>query len=183
MTKIGKDTASLHSDWVELLVGVGLMGLIPFVAALAGTWWYLVKSVGDKSLTPAHRQMILEAVGVLAVITIHSIFNDELTWHAPLLFMVTLGCAELLRRRQKSTIKIGIPRLSSRQNLSEAASTAATNRDRRCLTDSVTILTHVLEPSALRSPWSLSDDDSINLTVTDNAPKSPQKVKLQGTGQ
>jgi O-antigen ligase len=109
MTKIGKDTASLHSDWVELLVGVGLMGLIPFVIALFGTWWYLVKSVGDKSLTPAHRQMILEAVAVLAVITIHSIFNDELTWHAPLLFMVTLGCAELLRRRQKATIRIRSP--------------------------------------------------------------------------
>lgn len=109
MTKIGKDTASLHSDWVELLVGVGLMGLIPFVIALFGTWWYLVKSVGDKTLTPAHRQMVLEAIAVLAVITIHSIFNDELTWHAPLLFMVTLGCAELLRRRQKATIRIRSP--------------------------------------------------------------------------
>jgi hypothetical protein len=53
--------------------------------------------------------MVLEAVGVLSVITIHSIFNDELTWHAPLLFMVTLGCAELLRRRQKATIKIRSP--------------------------------------------------------------------------
>jgi O-antigen ligase len=108
MTKIGKDTASLHSDWVELLVGVGLMGLIPFVLALSGTWWYLVKSVKDKSLTPEHRQMVLEAVAVLAVITIHSIFNDELTWHAPLLFMSVLGCAELLRRR-KNAVKIRSP--------------------------------------------------------------------------
>ena len=109
MTKIGKDTASLHSDWVELLVGVGLMGLIPFVLALSGTWWYLVKSVYDKTLTPEHRQMVLEAVAVLAVITIHSIFNDELTWHAPLLFMSVLGCAELLRRRKKGVIKIRSP--------------------------------------------------------------------------
>ncbi len=109
MTKIGKDTASLHSDWVELLVGVGLMGLIPFVLALFGTWWHLVRSVTDKSLTPAHRQMVLEAVAVLSVITIHSIFNDELTWHAPLLFMVVLGCAELLRRRKKAVVKIRSP--------------------------------------------------------------------------
>jgi hypothetical protein len=85
------------------------MGLIPFVMALFGTWWYLVKSVSDKTLTPEHRQMVLEAVGVLAVITIHSIFNDELTWHAPLLFMSVLGCAELLRRRKKGIIKIRSP--------------------------------------------------------------------------
>ena len=85
--------------------------------------------------------MILEAVAVLAVITIHSIFNDELTWHAPLLFMVTLGCAELLRRRQKATIRIRSPfGLWSRQTVRRfLAFTATTNRIRRCLTDFVTI--------------------------------------------
>jgi len=104
MTKLGKDTASLHSDWVELLVGVGLLGLIPFVLALGGAWWHLVRSSYDKSLEPAQRQLVLEAVGVLGVITIHSIFNDELTWHAPLLFLVVLGCAEMLRRRRQAVM-------------------------------------------------------------------------------
>ena len=38
MTKIGKDTASLHSDWVELLVGGNLMGLVSLCLEHGGTW-------------------------------------------------------------------------------------------------------------------------------------------------
>jgi hypothetical protein len=103
MTKLGTDTATLHSDWIELLVGVGLAGLIPFVTALGGTWWYLIRGVRDRTLSPQGRQMAYEAVGVLAVITVHSFFNVELIWHVPLLLFVLVGYAELLRRR---TVKV-----------------------------------------------------------------------------
>jgi O-antigen ligase len=105
MTKLGIDTATLHSDWVELLVGVGLLGFIPFVTALLGTWWVLLRSIYDYSFTVQERQMALEAAGVLAVITVHSFFNDELTWHAPLLLLVILGYAEMLRRRRKGRVR------------------------------------------------------------------------------
>jgi hypothetical protein len=37
---------------------------------------------------------------VLSVITVHSFFNDELIWHAPLYFLIVLGYAELLRRHR-----------------------------------------------------------------------------------
>lgn len=100
MTKLGADTASLHSDWIELLVGVGLLGLIPFLVALLGTWWFLIRGVYNQSLGAQGRQMAFEGLGVLAVITVHSFFNVELTWHVPLLLFVLLGYAELLRRQR-----------------------------------------------------------------------------------
>jgi O-antigen ligase len=102
MTKLHIDTGTLHSDWIEMLVGIGIMGLVPFAIALFRTWWYVLRSVRDTTLSLADRQMSLEAVGVLSVIFIHSFFNDELTWHAPLLFLAILGYAEMLRRRQKA---------------------------------------------------------------------------------
>ncbi|HWY54550.1 MAG TPA: O-antigen ligase family protein [Terriglobales bacterium] len=108
MTKLGTDTATLHSDWIELLVGVGLAGLIPFVAALGGTWWYLIRGVRDRALSPHGRQMAYEAVGVLAVITVHSFFNVELVWHVPLLLFVLVGYAELLRRRRVRVPRAGL---------------------------------------------------------------------------
>jgi O-antigen ligase len=100
MTKLGSSLASLHSDWIEVLVGVGLLGLIPFLLVVLGTWRFLIQGVYDRSLDPHGRQMALEAVGVMSVITVHSIFNVELIWHVPLLLLVLLGYAEMLRRRK-----------------------------------------------------------------------------------
>jgi len=42
---------------------------------------------------------------VLGVVTIHSFFNTELCWHAPVLFLVVLGYAELLRQRRKTRVQ------------------------------------------------------------------------------
>jgi hypothetical protein len=104
MSKMGVDPASLHSDWVELLVGTGLAGLIPFLLVIFGTWWFLFRGIYDKSLDPRGRQLALEGIGVLAVITVHSFFNVELIWHVPLLLFVLMGYAEVLRRRRKNVM-------------------------------------------------------------------------------
>jgi len=104
MSKMGVDPASLHSDWVELLVGTGLAGLIPFLLVIFGTWWFLFRGIYDKSLDPRGRQLALEGIGVMAVITVHSFFNVELIWHVPLLLFVLMGYAEVLRRRRKNVM-------------------------------------------------------------------------------
>jgi O-Antigen ligase len=114
MTKLGIDPGSLHSDWVELLVGVGLMGLIPFCCALFGTWYFLIRGSYDRSLDLRGRQMAYEAVGVIAVITVHSFFNVELIWHVPLFLFVLLGYAEMLRRRNKMVAPRPLPPLFAR---------------------------------------------------------------------
>ncbi|MGD0512760.1 MAG: O-antigen ligase family protein [Terriglobales bacterium] len=114
MTKLGIDPTSLHSDWVELLVGVGLMGLIPFCCALIGTWYFLIRGVYDRTLDSRGRQMAYEAAGVVAVITVHSFFNVELIWHVPLFLFVLLGYAEMLRRRGKVVPPRPLPPLFTR---------------------------------------------------------------------
>ena len=114
MTKLGIDTSTLHSDWIELLVGVGLSGLIPFCIALFGTWYCLIRGVYNPTLDPRGRQMAYEGVGVLAVITVHSFFNVELIWHVPLLLFVLLGYAEMLRRRNKVVAPKPLPPLFAR---------------------------------------------------------------------
>ncbi len=100
--KLGLDMGSLHSDYIETMVGTGLMGLLPLLAALIGTWWLLVRFVRDRSLTSFERQLAYESIGVLGVVTLHSFFNVEIVWQAPLAFLVVLGYAEFLRRKQKA---------------------------------------------------------------------------------
>jgi len=100
--KLGLDMGSLHSDYIETMVGTGLWGLVPLLAALIGTWWLLVRFVRDRSLTSLERQLAYESIGVLGVVTLHSFFNVEIVWQAPLAFLTVLGYAEFLRRKQKA---------------------------------------------------------------------------------
>lgn len=102
--KLGLDMGSLHSDYIETMVGTGLWGLIPLLAALIGTWWLLVRFVRDRSLTRLERQLAYESIGVLGVITLHSFFNVEIVWQAPLAFLAVLGYAEFLRRKYKYSV-------------------------------------------------------------------------------
>jgi exopolysaccharide production protein ExoQ len=106
MTQIGWDATTLHSDWMELLVGIGLLGLVPFAIALLGTCWFLLQSVGKSFLNAEERQLAYEAAALLAVMVVHSVFNTELSFHAPLAYFAVLGSAELLRRCKNSTAAI-----------------------------------------------------------------------------
>lgn len=100
MKSLNVNSGSTHSDYIELLVGTGLVGLVLFSAAIIWTWRLLIGFVRDQSCSPLERQLALEAFGVMAVLTVHSFFNVELIWHAPLFFLVVLGYAEFLRRKR-----------------------------------------------------------------------------------
>jgi hypothetical protein len=120
LSKMGfGDTPQLHSDYLETLVGTSFWGLIPLLLSLFGTWWLLIRYVRSPSLQPFERQLALEAIGVLGVITVRSFVNVELIWHAPQFFLAVLGYAELLRRRAKAN------RLAVSPRFSEANSYAA----------------------------------------------------------
>lgn len=100
------DVSGVHSDWVEILIGTGLWGFIPALLALLGTWWQLARSFRDSFLTSRERQLTIEAIGALGVISIRSIFSSDLFWHFPMVFLAVLGYAQFLRigQRHKSTV-------------------------------------------------------------------------------
>jgi O-antigen ligase len=100
LEKLGFNAGSTHSDYIELLVGSGIPGLVLFAIPLAGAWLLLFRYLRDLSFSSTERQLCLESLGVLSVITVHSFFNVELTWHSPMFFLVVVGYAEFLRRRK-----------------------------------------------------------------------------------
>jgi hypothetical protein len=89
----------LHSDWLEVLVGTSIWGLTPFVISLIWIWMILITYFRRRRLEPIDRQLTIEMIGVMTVITIHSFVNVEMTWHHPTLFLIILGWAEFMRRK------------------------------------------------------------------------------------
>lgn len=100
LTTVG--APQLHSDWLEVIVGTSIWGLAPFVIALVWIWAILIRYYRGYWLSAEDRQLTLEMIGVMAVITIHSFVNVEMTWHHPTLFLMILGWAEFMRRRLKA---------------------------------------------------------------------------------
>ena len=101
LTTLNSDLTYLHNDWVEIAVGTSFWGVITFLAALLGTWWFLFKYVHDSRLCLSERQLAIEAIGLVALLSVHSFFNNDLSYHPPLMFLAVLGYAELLRRKAK----------------------------------------------------------------------------------
>ena len=103
-------TSTMHSDYLEILVGTSFWGMIPFLVALLGTWWLLLRYVRDSSSDPQQRQLAFEAVAILGLLTFRSVFMTMLTWHPPLHFLAILGYVEFLRRRQNAWAPVTLAR-------------------------------------------------------------------------
>ena len=102
LAKLGhKMTASMHSDWLEIIVGTGIWGIIPILIVMIWTWWVLLRFIRDPHLHGLDADLCLEAIAVLSVLTIRMFFMTELSWHAPLSFFVPIGYAEYIRRRAR----------------------------------------------------------------------------------
>lgn len=107
--KLGVGTASMmHSDWIEVVIGTSFWGLIPFAAALILTWWYLFRCIRSPVFTPEQRQLAVELFALLGMLTLHSFFNDELSWHCPLLYFAILGYAEFIRTYPHIVLRPGV---------------------------------------------------------------------------
>jgi len=106
------ETSTLHSDYLDVLVGTGIWGMIPFIVALVGTWWLLLRYVRDSSFNPQARQLAYECLAVFALLTFRSVFMTMLTWHPPLHFLAILGYSEYSRRRRMATIQLDARRFS-----------------------------------------------------------------------
>jgi O-antigen ligase len=100
LAKLGEsDTPTIHNSFLEVVCGVGILGLIPVLVALLGTWWVLIRSLRSSSLESFERGIAVEALGVLGVVSVRSLFTTHLILHPSLQFLVVLGYAEFLRRQ------------------------------------------------------------------------------------
>jgi O-antigen ligase len=95
------NASSTHSDYIELLVGTGVFGTVLFCVAVVWTLVALFRYWRDQSLTRQERQISMECYCVMQLLFIHSFFNVEMTWHAPMFFLVCVGWAEFIRRKKK----------------------------------------------------------------------------------
>lgn len=100
--KLGVGAAAMmHSDWIEVLIGTSFWGIIPFAAALIMAWYYLFRCMRSDIYRPEERQLALELFALLGMLTLHSFFNDELSWHCPVLYFSILAYAEYIRTYPK----------------------------------------------------------------------------------
>ena len=100
LNAMGVQGETLHSDYMETILGTGFYGLTPLLLSLAGTWWFLLKAVRNPMLTADERQLAFEAIGVLGVLTVRTVFMDIMILHPAQHYFIILGLAEYYRRRQ-----------------------------------------------------------------------------------
>lgn len=105
--------SSTLNAYVEVLVGTGIWGLIPLLVALLGASWLLIRTISGSLFSLIERQLAVEAVGVLSVITTRSFFTINLVWHHSLIFLVLVGYAEFLRRSRKHGASVASSHLLS----------------------------------------------------------------------
>ena len=96
----------LHSDWLEVIVGTSIWGLTPFLITVVWIWVTLLRNYRGNRISAGDKQLTLEMIGVMTMLTIHSFVNVEMTWHHPTLFLMILGWAEFMRRHLKAQQRV-----------------------------------------------------------------------------
>jgi hypothetical protein len=103
LAQIGRtQTATIHSDWVEIIVGTGIWGVVPVLGVLVASYWYLVKYTVSSKVSLFDRQLAYEGMAVLGVITMRMFFMTDFSLHPPLHVFTAIGAAEFLRRKMKN---------------------------------------------------------------------------------
>jgi hypothetical protein len=118
-------TASVHNTYLEVLLGTGMLGLVPLVLALSGIWIVLLRALRSNPQTSLEWQLALETLGVLSITTFRSFFASTFIWHPDLYFMLILTYTEFLNRGQRAKAcrnsQHARPRLNCREVLLPAA--------------------------------------------------------------
>jgi hypothetical protein len=105
LAKIGfTQTATIHSDWVEIIVGMGAWGVIPAVLILGTAWFILVRCTISSKYAMEDRQLAYEGMAILTVVSVRMFFMTDLSLHPPCHFFVALGAAEFLRRKYQKKV-------------------------------------------------------------------------------
>jgi len=98
----------IHNSFMHALIQTGILGVIPFVAALLLAWVLLAKAVRNLKLLPTvHKHLAIQAAGMLAFFSVRAItestgafFGVDWLLLAPLLFYLHLLNRHLSQRSQ-----------------------------------------------------------------------------------
>lgn len=106
LTELGKnfsasEWSSILNTWLEIMIGVGLLGLLFVAAAFIRTWINLLWSAFSSDTASLTHCLAVESIGILALISVRSMFTTEIFWHPPLTFFLVMGYGEFLYRRRK----------------------------------------------------------------------------------
>jgi O-antigen ligase/polysaccharide polymerase Wzy-like membrane protein len=91
--------AELLNTYLDVLVGTGVIGLIPVVIVVFGGTLLLWRAARSPALAMFDRQLAVEILAVLAIELCRSFFADRLITHTGFLMAGLFGYAEFLRRR------------------------------------------------------------------------------------
>jgi len=100
--KYGYMMSSLHSDWVETLIGTGILGFSFLLICLIAVWWTILRASNLKN--PLCNQLRLEVLGILTLLTFRSIFSVPFTWHSAIPWRLVIGFAQFLEYQKESKL-------------------------------------------------------------------------------
>jgi len=98
-------TSTIHNTYLDALIGTGLIGLLPLMAALIWTWVHLARLLIGRTLAVSERHLGIEAMALLAMMTVRSFFTSNFIYHAPLDFFLVIGFVEFHRHRISSRVR------------------------------------------------------------------------------
>jgi O-antigen ligase len=98
------EASSIHNAWLEILLGVGLIGFLPFLATFVGSWVSVLRPLDRSDASAVARELRVETIALFVLICFRSIFSVEFTWHPPLTFFLVLVSAELQRRAYRAAV-------------------------------------------------------------------------------
>ncbi|MGI9534367.1 MAG: O-antigen ligase family protein [Thermodesulfobacteriota bacterium] len=91
--------SSILNTWLEIILGVGIIGGILVGAAFVRTWINLLRVAFMTKSGSLINILAIESIGILALLSVRSIFTTVIIWHPPVKFFLLLGYSEFLSRR------------------------------------------------------------------------------------
>lgn len=95
------ETSGIHNDYLEILLGTGVVGLSLVIVVLASVWSSVLRASQRPARSRRERAVSVEALAVLTLLMIRSIFSSPLFWHPPLPFLLIVGYAETVRQKER----------------------------------------------------------------------------------
>jgi O-antigen ligase len=110
------DLSSVHNDYLEILLGTGLVGLTLVATAITGAGYKVFGASHKPAQSRLEQGVTVEALAVFTLVIIRSMFSTPLFWHPPLPFLLIVGYCELVRRRH-AQYSFVLPNIDSKDTL------------------------------------------------------------------